>query len=418
MPITPSRGPVDSDADTMFATEVSNRPGAPRRASTPSAAATPSGPSPLLSEADALLALVPQLRSTAQIADVANLRSQIVGLLRRFDQGLRARGVGMAQSQKAHFVLCALLDEVAETMPWGAGGRWERLNPVTVALGARPGDSIVRQLGQLAEDSSRRDLRELIYVALALGFDARGRGSVAGAGEADQVRARLATLLKRKADPRPRPLSVRWQPAVGRTSAVASWLPVWVGTCVVAALLAVLYFWLALALASQSDRVYAQIAALRLPVSPRTSAAPAPQPRLLPLLGSAAADGLQVRDEIDRSIVTLPADALFEPHTANLQGNWADLLRPVAAALKRTPGQVLVLAHTGIGFEPSARFPSSWELSLDQAGAVRDALLWLGVPAARLRFDGTADREPSAAGGPDQPAAASGRVEIVLLAGR
>jgi type VI secretion system protein ImpK len=79
---------------------------------------------------------------------------------------------------------------------------------------------------------------------------------------------------------------------------------------------------------------------------------------------------------------------------------------------------VLVLAHTGTGFERSARFPSNWELSVEQARAVRDALLSFGVPAARLRFDGRGDTEPLAPGGSGQAAPPSGRVEIVLLAGR
>jgi type VI secretion system protein ImpK len=420
MPIAPSPGPIDPEQDTMFGTELSVRHGPHREPPGPAATAAPSGPNPLMSEADALLALVPQLRSTAQIADVAQLRIQIVGLLQRFDQQLRRRVVAAGQSQKAHFVLCALIDEVVETMPWGAGGRWERLNPLKAA-GARAGDTTIRQFAQMAQDpAANRDLRELIYVALALGFDPRGRAASAGAVDADQIRARLAALLKRGPEAVARPLSVRWQPAVGRGSAFGSWLPLWVGTFVVAGLLAALYFSLALALASQSDRVFSQIAALRLP-APAAAAAvpvPAPQPRLVPLLSASNANGLQVRDEIDRSVVTLRDDLLFEPATANLLRAGADLLRPVAAALQRSAGQVLVLGHTDSHSARSARFPSNWELSVERARAVHDALLAFGVAANRLRYDGRADTEPLAPGSTNQAPVHSGRVEVVLLAGR
>jgi type VI secretion system protein ImpK len=215
-------------------------------------------------------------------------------------------------------------------------------------------------------------------------------------------------------------LSVRWQPAVGRASAFGTWLPLWVGTFVVAALLAVLYFSLMLGLALQSDRVFAQIAALRLPapVKANASPAPAPQPRLLPLLSTAASPGLQVRDEIDRSIITLSDEALFEAATANLLRAGADSLRPLAAALQGTAGQVLILGHTDSRSERSARFPSNWELSVERARAVRDALLLFGVPPTRIRYDGRADSEPLTSAGANQAPVHSGRIEIVLLAGR
>jgi type VI secretion system protein ImpK len=180
MPITPLPSPADSDTDTLFGTEMSVRPGPPRNSAKPPGRGASSGPNPLITEADALLALVPQLRSTAQITDLAQLRARIVGLLQRFDERLRQRGVAPAQAQKAHFVLCALIDEVVDTMPWGAGGRWERLNPLKAAVGPVTGDTTVRVFAQLAADRSSRDLRKLIYVALALGFDARGRGPTGG----------------------------------------------------------------------------------------------------------------------------------------------------------------------------------------------------------------------------------------------
>lgn len=418
MPIAPSPSPVDPDTDP-FGTQVWNRRSAPRKPAASAEAGASAGPNPLMSEAEALLALVPQLRSTAQIADLAKLRTRIVGLLQEFDEGLRRRGVGSGPAQKAHLVLCALIDEVVEAMPWGTGGRWERLNPWQAAAAGRPGAAAIQQFVQMAEDrAANRDLRELIYVALALGFDARGRGLSAGAGDPEQIRSRVAALLKREGDADAQPLSVRWRPAVGRANAFGSWLPLWVGTFVVAGLLAVLYFSLALALSSSSDRVFAQIASLRLPAPTATKAAAAQQARLAPLLSTGDSQNLQVRDEVDRSVVTVRDDILFEAATANLLRAGADALRPVAAALQRTPGRILVLGHTDSHSERSARFPSNWELSVERARAVHDAFLLFGVPAARMRYDGRADTEPLTAGGANPAQVHSGRIEIVLQAGR
>jgi type VI secretion system protein ImpK len=419
MPITPRPSAIDPDTDP-FATHLEVRRAAPAKASASPDAGATSGPNALISEADALLALVPQLRSTPHIADVARLRTEIVALLQRFDERTRARGVTAFQTQKAHFVLCALIDEVVEAMPWGAAGQWQRLNPLQASVGTRPGEGAVRQLAQMAEDpGTNRDLRELVFAALALGFDARGRGAATAGAEADQIRARVAGLLSREPSADERALSVRWKPAVGRGNALASWLPLWVGSFIIAGLLAVLYFALALALGSQSDRVFAQIAALRFPTLPTMHAASAAaEPRLAPLLAASGALGLQVRDEIDRSVVTLRDDALFEPATANLLSAADQVLRPVAAALQQASGQIQVIGHTDSQFERSARFPSNWELSVERARAVRDALRALGISEARLHYDGRADTEPLAAAGAGQTAARNGRVEIVLLAGR
>ncbi|MBV8211337.1 MAG: type IVB secretion system protein IcmH/DotU [Burkholderiaceae bacterium] len=419
MPIKPPASSADSDPDTPFGTQLSVRGGAAPGRGASRRAVTPSCPNPLISEADELLALVPQLRSTAQIADLAQLRDHVSLLLQRFDESLRQRKIAAGLCQKAHFVLCALIDEVVQAMPWGANGAWERLNPLEAVAGANPTEASLRAFAQMATDrTGSRELRELIYVALALSFDARGRITAAGVGQADTMRARLADSLKRKGDAAARALSARWQPVIGRASALGSWLPLWVGICLVGALLAVLYAWLTLALASQSDRVFARITALHPPIAAAAAPAAAVQPRLTPLLAQVQPRGLQVRDEIDRSIVTLDDRALFEPGDASLLRAGADSLRPVARALQAVPGQVVVIGHTDGETERSARFSSNWELSVERARAVRDALLLFGVPSQRMRYDGRADSEPLAAESTNHTLPHSGRIEIELLVGR
>jgi type VI secretion system protein ImpK len=196
-------------------------------------------------------------------------------------------------------------------------------------------------------------------------------------------------------------------------------LPLWVTSLVAAALLAVLYFSLALSLGEKSDRVYAQLAALRPEKAASPQPLPASQPRLADLLSaSVAAQRLTVRDEIDRSVVVLPDEALFEAGTAALRTAGLESLRPVAAALQSTPGRVLVVGHTDGKATRSARYPSDWDLSVDRARSVHDALRALGVGAARLRFDGRADTEPLMTTGATPLSSGNGRIEIVLLAGR
>jgi type VI secretion system protein ImpK len=413
---------MSSDPDTLFGTQVPMRRAVGSTPGLGAQAPAATGPNPLLSEADGLLALVPALRSTTQVADLARLHAQIASRLQQFDEGAHWRGLSAVQVQQARSVVGILIDHVVQTMPWGASGGWDPLNPLKAAAGESASHAAIRQLARMAEaPAANRDLRELIYSALALGFEPRAFGPAVDAQDAEQLRTQLAARLKCDPGAAAQPLSVRWRPAVRPASAVTSWLPLWAGSFVVGGLLAVLYFWLALALGSRSDRVFAQIAALRLPAPAAASsvAAAAPQARLLPLLSRVASGpGVRVRDEADRSVVTLSDDVLFEPGTANLLRSAGPLLRQVAVALLGVAGRVQVIGHTDSAAERSARYPSKWELSVEQARAVQDALRALGLPAARLRYDGRADSEPLGGGGASQTAARNGRIEIALLAGR
>ena len=369
----------------------------------------------LLWEADALLALVPQLRATGFVANLSRLREQIAALLRDFQTRARSHGIEAGRIEQATEVLAALIDQVATSMPWGAEVGWRSLAAGAAPAGvARAPVSPAARLSQLTRaSSSDAGLRELIGVALALGFE--GRLSGADAAQIDQVRSQLTA-----ADPKPAPAGgFALSPgasAVERGSALSSWLPLWVVSVALAAALAVLYFALELSLGAKSDRLYARIAALRAPAAV-VQALPASQPRLAGVLAEpVTAFDLSVRDEIDRSVIVVPGARLFEAGSATLQGASAELLRSIAAALQGTPGRVQVIGHTDGTVARSARYPSDWELSVDRARTVEEALHALGIDAARLSYDGRAGIEP--ASGATKAPAADDRIEIVLLAGR
>jgi len=376
---------------------------------------------PLLFEADALLALAPELRATTCLTDLARLRANIAEMLREFEVGARVRGVNPERRAKARAVLCALIDDVVSSMPWGADAGWE---PMGTSLAAKDGQDVtdgpVQRLLHVARDASAdRDLQELICVALALGFDGRARGAAAGAEELAQIRAQLAAQLRGNGPDAGPVLSPHWRGAAGGGSALASWLALWVMGLVTAALLAVLYFSLILSLGAKSDRIYAQIAALRAPASATPRPLPESQARLAaPLSTDIAAHRISVRDEIDRSVVVLPGGGLFEPGTAKLLASGSEPLGRIAAALQRAPGRVLVAGHTDGKSARSAQYPSDWDLSVDRARAVHDALRGFGIEAARLRYDGRADTEPLAVTDGTGFIPGNDRIEIVLLAGR
>lgn len=377
----------------------------------------------LLWQADALLALLPQLRATGFVADLARLRERLSAELGAFRSRARADGIASNRIDQATEVLATLIDHVVTSMPWGADAGWRSLGAATApAPERRVAPSPSQHLLELARTSSSdADMQELIGVGLALALDGR---SDAEQTQIERVRAQIPLQDSQRGAREPQELSPQWQsPAAG--SAGSSWLPLWVSTLGATALLAVLFFVLELSLGARSDRLYARIAGLHGPIA----LAPHPLPASLPRLAGALSEqissrSLSVRDEIDRSVIVIPGTRLFEPGGATLRPEGATLLRPVAAALQGTPGPIQVIGHTQGGLNRSARYPSDWDLSVDRARVAQEALRGLGITASRLSADGRADTEPAAidrAAVADQQSArvgGDGRIEIVLLAGR
>ena len=361
----------------------------------------------LLWEADAILALVPQLRATGFVTDLARLRERMAGMLLDFQARARTGGIDAPRATRATEVLAALIDQVVTSMPWGADAGWQSLGaPAALPGGRRPAQHLL----ELARASpSDAGINELIGVALALGFDGRSRGP--DGPLIDQVRAQVAA---------PGPThGPEWRSFVERGNALTSWLPLWVSSLVLAALLAVLFFVLELSLGASSDRLYARMAALNFPAVVTSRPLPAPQARLAGALSEqAAAMTLSVRDEIDRSVIVVPDVQLFAAGDATLRSTGTDSLRPIAAALQRTPGRIQIIGHTDGTAARSARYPSDWELSVDRARAVQEALRGLGIAPSRLGHDGRGGVEPLTADGGTAAVGGDGRIEIVLLAGR
>lgn len=369
----------------------------------------------LLGEADTVLALVPQLRATGFVSDLAQLRARLAAMLVDFQGHARAGGIDAARVARATEVLAALLDHVVMSMPWGADAGWQSLGIPSSSGARRP----AQRLLDLARASpSDAGVDELIGVALALGFDGRSRD--VDDPIIDQVHAQLTTSGPLHGEGVERSLSPpEWQLAVERGNPLTSWLPLWVSSLVVAALLVALFSALELSLGAKSDRLYVRMAALNGPsvVAPRPL--PAPQARLAGALSEqVAARTLAVRDEIDRSVIVVPDVRLFESGDATLRPASIELLRPIAAALQATPGRIQIIGHTDGAAARAARYPSDWELSVDRARVVKEALRGLGVAPSRLGFDGRASIEPLKADDRISSTGGDGRIEIVLLAGR
>jgi type VI secretion system protein ImpK len=198
-----------------------------------------------------------------------------------------------------------------------------------------------------------------------------------------------------------------------------SWLPLWVTAAVAALVLTGVYLLMSFQLSGASDPVYARIQGLRL--TPPTPAVKqlAPKPRLAQFLQSEIkAELVAVRDEVDRSVVTIRGDGLFAAGSAALVAEREALLGRIGDSLAQLGGNVLVTGHTDSQPIRSARFPSNWHLSEERAKSVRELLIGRKVAPERLRAEGRADGEPLAANDTPANRALNRRVEVTLFVPR
>jgi type VI secretion system protein ImpK len=380
------------------------------------------GLNPLVALANRLLLVVPQLRATRQVEDVGALRNALAQGIRDFAARAAAEGIAPERVMAARYVICTMIDEAAAATPWGSMGMWARHSLLSMFHNETEGGEKVFQLmARLAERPDvNRDLLELIYCAVTLGFEGRYRVIDNGRAQLEAVRDRLAQILRQQRGEPPRALAQHWQAHVVARGAAASWLPLAAATAVAALVLVAYYLGVAFSLGNRSDPVFGQIQGLRLTPPVVAAPLPAPRPRLAQFLEPDIKAGLvAVRDEIDRSVVTIRGDGAFAPGSATLLAEREALMGRIADALAQVAGNVLITGHTDSQpIARSARFPSNWHLSEERAKSVRELLVARKVAAERIRAEGRADAEPLVANDTAANRSMNRRVEITLLVGR
>ena len=381
------------------------------------------GINPLLGAASQLLALVSQLRATGVHADRAGLRRQLVERVADFEERARASGVGKPQVAAARYLLCTFIDEAIAGTPWGAapapGVRTLLQEYHEDESGADKAFELLERLS--AEPAANAELLELFYVCLALGFEGRHAGRPDGAAQLRAWQERLLELLRPDAPAAggTRTLAQRWAgstPARGPTLTV---VPIWMALVVGAAVAVGALLWFTTRLSRGSDAVMQKLHAVAATLRVERAPVPSARPRLAPLLADDVAGGwIEVRDELQRSLLVLPADRLFVSGTAQLDPAANAPLARVARALAAQAGRIEVIVHTDDRAIESLRFPSNWHLSRERALTVQGALVRDGVAAERTRAEGRADAEPRAPNESDAARARNRRVEIHLLLAR
>lgn len=382
------------------------------------------GLNPLLAAANSLLNIVPQLRVTLRHSDPSGLRNMLADGIRDFERRAKASSVPPEKVIAARYALCTLLDETAASTPWGGSGIWAKHSLLVMFQNeAYGGEKLFQLLAKLAENpGANQDVLELIYVCLALGFEGRYRVIENGRQQLEAVRERLAQLIRKQRGDYERDLSPHWPGVQAKRHALFSSLPLWVAGSLAAAVLTVAYVLFNLSLNKMSDPLFAAIQDIRVqaPAERRLPPAPTSPPAttksgLIGFLEPEIKTGLvAVREDGNRTIVTVRGDGLFAPGSTTVGGQLRSVVERIAAALATETGKVVVTGHTDSQPIHSVRFPSNWHLSQERARAVAQ-LLVATLPAARVSSEGRADGEPIASNDTAEGRAKNRRVEITLF---
>ncbi|WP_415859452.1 type VI secretion system protein TssL, long form [Burkholderia sp. BCC1977] len=364
------------------------------------------------------------LRAQADMPDklksnqaIARLKSLLEQEMRVFERLCEQASIRRDHMIGASYCLCTALDEAATRTAWGKEGssaiEWIQGGLATTFHGdLKGGDKVYLLIGRLLEaPHEHRDLLQVIYRILSLGFEGRYRGVTDGKRKHDAIRQRLYNVITSQREPVPMALSPHWQSTAKGKHLSFYDFPVWITVTVLSVILLGLFGWFKYELMNRATEVQKQIATIGAMTPPPAP----PQLNLRQLLKDEIAAGtVSVDEDAHRSAVTFRGDAMFKPGGASVQPSMNPLISKIAGEISKVPGKVAVLGYTDSVPIRSRHFASNQVLSEERAIQVMQMLQAEGVPANRLEAAGKGDADPVGDNRTVQGRAQNRRVEIVV----
>ena len=126
-------------------------------------------------------------------------------------------------------------------------------------------------------------------------------------------------------------------------------------------------------------------------------------------------DQIRLLDDVNKMTVELGEGVLFASGKAELNPSARDLMRQLAATIKKADGDVIVEGHTDNVPIVSGRFKSNWELSSARAFAVTSELGRYGIEPSKLFAWGFGENRPVEPNITPENRQRNRRINIVIL---
>ncbi len=416
-------------------------PAAPR----PAAAAAPeavaqvpaTGLNPLIAAAAPLLAAAVRIAGgRGRAPDADQLRRHMVEAMRSFEKRALATGLDTRSLRAARYALCATIDDLVLSTPWGAASSWGAQTLTSIFHNeVSGGERFFDILEQMQKDLGHHsEVVELMYLCTALGFEGRYRVQPRGIAALAELRDSVYRTVRQRRGEFERELSPHWRGLPAAYRPLAQRVPLWALGLGTLAIACVMYLGFNFALAGGSDIAFAELFGLP-PHGPivvaRAEAAPVPPPPPAPpppaaqntvvtklhtfLAPEIKAGLVQVFDDQQSVTVRLTGSNMFGSGQATLNPSYDGLILRIAQALQDETGSVTVNGYTDNQPIRTVRFPSNFELSQARADAVAKLIAAHLSNPARVHATGRADADPIASNATADGRQKNRRTEIVLV---
>ncbi|WP_020562365.1 type VI secretion system protein TssL, long form [Methylosarcina fibrata] len=415
------------------ATKLGQRPRPGRETLPETDSFAPAGANPVVNAAATLLNLMLSLKNTHACPDVEGLRSQLVAEIGRFRSALETDPSRMAHAtiESASYAVCAALDDVIlNNTAWGSSGVWAQRSLLAAVHNDFRGGTRFYELldNALRAPAVNRDLLELMYLCLSLGFQGQYRNRHVELESRRKYAFDTLYALYRKDDSE-RDLSPNWRSEARKPDTLVHQVPFWITAAVAGALLVGIYTAFYFRLGTEAEPVLADFdkVAVAAPEFVRTSSWPQPEPipedqnayrRLSSFLSTEIGRHEVELEQLKEGVlIRLQGDELFKSASATLNPDYNHLLQRIGSALKDEQGKILVVGHTDNLPIRTLKFPSNYVLSKARAETVAQSLRTATGASDRFVVKGKGAFKPRTPNRDEAGRARNRRVEIILMTG-
>ena len=435
----PFAEPEEGEKTVIRPSPGGRRPAATERTAVPPA--PPSGPAsvadpnvaavidrtglnPLIAAASVILGLASRVRGTVAQRDVEGLRDRVVRELKAFEAKASATGLPRELLRSAHYALCATIDDLVLSTPWGAQSSWPKRSMVsTFHNEVTGGERFYEILNHLNKNPGRNaDVMELMYVCLALGFEGKLRITGRGTSEHSRLRDGVYRILRERRGEFERDLSPHWRGLAAGHRPLTSYIPAWVIGAITAAVLMLMFMGFTYALSGLSDNAdLAQLPPVGAVGLARVAPPPPPPPPPAPntftkFLEPEIKEGLVTVDEnAQRILVRITGDGMFESGSDKLDPKYLSIMTRVGKAMETEPGTAVLTGHTDNVPIKTLRFPSNFELSVARAESVAKIVIAQMTDPSRVTAEGRGEAEPIADNKTAEGRRQNRRIELIVM---